>query len=166
MGYKYYRFHVYWCDLWTGSGEYCIYDADGHEPLGSDPAEAARKLGIPESSLHRPIFYLFPFGWVLIGGFVLVSTIGGAIKKWNSPMERAERLLKQPLYQEAWQLASSGPTGFDKGVSFPHGTRSDARNGRGKHAAYRVLSRRNGPTHAGPAPPETANAPSEIPVDL
>jgi hypothetical protein len=166
VGYKYYRFHVYWCDLWTSSGEYCVYSGDEFEPLGNDPAEAARKLGMPEASLHRPIFYLFPFGWVLIGGFVLVSTVGGAIKKWNSPMERAERLLKQPLYQEAWQLASVGPAGFDKGVSFLTGrglTQEKAEENMQLIFSYHAAMAQLTPPAA---PSETATPPSESPADL
>jgi len=118
VGYKYSRFHIYWCDLWTSSGEYCLYHDNQFIPLGPDAMLAAKKLGMPEGSIRRPIFYLFPLGWVLIGGVVVVATAWNAIQKRNSPEARAEALLKKPLYQEACEIAGAGPNGYENAVSF------------------------------------------------
>ncbi len=163
VGYHYLRYHIYWCDLWTSSGQYCVYHENTFVPLGNDAKEAAFKLGMPEDSLRRPVFYLFPLGWVLIGGFVAVSTTVGVIQKRNSPLARAERLLKQPLYQEACQVAGSGPNGFENAVSFLVG------RGLAQDKAYdnmQLLAAYLNAMAPPPAPPSQHNAPlDEIPLD-
>ena len=169
VGYRYYRFHIYWCDLWTSSGEYCLYSGVGYVPLGSDPKLAAVRLGMPEESLHRPLFYLFPFGWVLIGGFVAVSTTWGIIQKRNSPLARAERLLNLPLYQEACQAAGTGPNGFDNAVSFLVGrglSLEKAQRDMELIGAYSNFISGNYLKLKGSPPAQPEATQGEIPVDL
>ena len=55
VGYKYSYFGVFWLDLWTWGGEYCVYDGDRYAPI--QPAQAAELLGKPERSLGAPFLY-------------------------------------------------------------------------------------------------------------
>ena len=63
VGYKYGYWGVFWIDLWTHDGTYCLYEGDRYKPI--EPAEAARLLGKSEGELSKPFLYRVPLGWFL-----------------------------------------------------------------------------------------------------
>src|SRR5947207_2138217 len=49
VGHKSSYFGVFWIDLWTWGGEFCVYEGDRYQPISR--AEAARLIGKPESEV-------------------------------------------------------------------------------------------------------------------
>src|SRR5262245_22464224 len=74
VGYKWGYFGVFWIDLWTHEGTYCVYSGDRYSPISS--AEAARLLGKNESDLTTPFLYRWPLGWLIIGPLIVLIVIG------------------------------------------------------------------------------------------
>jgi hypothetical protein len=79
VGYKYGYFGVFWIDLWTHSGTYCVYDGRMYTPIAS--AEAARLLGKSESELSTPFLYRWPLGWMIFGPLIVIGIISEALSK-------------------------------------------------------------------------------------
>lgn len=71
VGYKYSSFGVFWLNVWTWSGEYCLTDGQGYYSL---PGTEIAKMIAPGSRLEPPFLYRFPLGWIVIA-FVLVVGI-------------------------------------------------------------------------------------------
>jgi hypothetical protein len=65
VGFKYKYSGVFWLDLWTSDGTYCIYEGKKYYPIPA--AEAARLISIPESELTKPFLYQVPLGWLVLG---------------------------------------------------------------------------------------------------
>jgi hypothetical protein len=97
VGYKYSYYGVFWIDIWTSDGTYCVYDGDKFDPI--DAATAAYLLDTSEGSLSRPFLYICPPGWLLIGGLVAVGIVGDARDK------RAARVLSQLFQHPEYQMA-------------------------------------------------------------
>ncbi len=114
VGFKYERFHIYWCDLWTWGGEFCFYNDLGFEPLGADEKKAAETAGM--KALSKPLLYHFPLGWVLIAAFVFGAVALDKVKKGNAPDARVEKLLRDENYQEAAKLIESRPDGKERAL--------------------------------------------------
>lgn len=71
VGYMYHYNGIFWIDLWTHSGTYCVYEGVRYNPI--TPAEAARLLKAgSESELSRPFWYKVPLGWSIIGVLTVV----------------------------------------------------------------------------------------------
>ena len=103
VGYKYMHFEVFWIDIWTSGGTYCVYDGDEYDPI--EPAEAAHLLDKAESSLFKPFRYVVPSGWLLVGGLVAFVIVVGVRDKWRGRL--FSRLLQQPEYQMALQVLNA-----------------------------------------------------------
>ena len=55
VGYKYSYIGVFWIDLWTWGGTYCVYEGKRYQPITAD--DAATLLGEQESALSPPFLY-------------------------------------------------------------------------------------------------------------
>ena len=82
VGYKYSYFGLFWCDLWTWGGEYCLFiPKEGlfgkarYEPISQ--AQAAEYLGTPADQLPKPFLYSYPLGLLIIGAIVALSVVVG-----------------------------------------------------------------------------------------
>jgi hypothetical protein len=79
VGYHYHYWGLFWIDLWTYGGEYCLYRGESYRPLS--PAEAAKLLGRPESDLGKPFLYRFPLGWLLLAAIMAVVVLWMSLAK-------------------------------------------------------------------------------------
>ena len=83
VGYAYSEFGVFWLNLWTWDGQWCIVNAAEDEvwALENGKAEAAELAGVDESALSKPWTYTFPPGLILIGvlavGWITAQVVGG-----------------------------------------------------------------------------------------
>ena len=124
VGYKYYRFHIYYAAFWTSSGEYCLYaeTPNGiiYDSLGDDLKAAAEASGVPASELGKPFCYTVPLGWLIVGGGAVVLIVASAIARANSDEVKAAKLMKRPEYREAMERAAAQPDarrGFEAAVA-------------------------------------------------
>src|SRR5437016_2616231 len=58
VGFKYSYFGIFWLDLWTWGGEYCVFEDKNYGPITA--AQAAELMGVKESELGKPFLYRFP----------------------------------------------------------------------------------------------------------
>lgn len=70
IGFKYEYFSIFFLDLWTGEGEYVLYEGDRYFPL----TEAhLTSIGTSSDELGKPFLFYVPLGLVavvlLLGGF-------------------------------------------------------------------------------------------------
>ncbi len=107
VGYKYSYFGVFWVDLWTWGGSYCVYERTGFRPI--QPPLAASLLGIKEDELSPPLLYRFPLG-LLIGGSILglMALVGlfqsmGA-RRQQKAADRAAEQMQDPNYRRAVEV--------------------------------------------------------------
>jgi hypothetical protein len=103
IGYKSSYFGVFWIDLWTWGGTYCVYDGKRYGPL--QPAEAARLLGKQESDLSTPFLYRFPLGLLILGPLIVLGIIFAAVEKKGSGNE-ITLLFQDARYQKALAVLS------------------------------------------------------------
>jgi len=100
VGYKYSYFGVFWLDLWTWGGTYCLYKDKTYWEL--TPAQAAQLLKKSEAELGKPFLYHVPLGLV-----ILVVVVGGALVMKvfeKSPEQKLDALLKEERYQKALEV--------------------------------------------------------------
>jgi hypothetical protein len=97
VGYAYSYWGVFWLDLWTWGGTYCIYD--GRVAAKVSPAEAAQLLGIPESDLSRPFNYKYPIGLIVIVGIIALVILAAVFAPQQT--NPAAPLLKDERYLQA-----------------------------------------------------------------
>lgn len=104
IGYKYSHFGVFWVDLWTWGGEYCLFDGNRVGPL--TPEQCAALLKIDVNSLSKPWFYRFPLGLIILGGIVAVLIPVGMVNRAKEKREQAriQGLFEDSRYQEAIQV--------------------------------------------------------------
>jgi hypothetical protein len=100
VGYKYGYWGVFWVDLWTHGGTYCIYEGKRYNPIS--PAEAARLLGRSEDELSTPFLYRIPLGWLIFGPLIVIGIIA-AVREKGSGNEIA-LLFEDPRYQKALEV--------------------------------------------------------------
>jgi hypothetical protein len=100
VGYRYDYFGVFWVDLWTWGGQWCLYDGSSYSPLSA--VQAAAILDTTPERLRKPFLYTFPLGLtiviVLFGGLLLI----GAVVKTDE--QRAAKLRQDPRYVQAIQV--------------------------------------------------------------
>ncbi len=70
VGYKYGYWGIFWIDLWTWGGEYCVYEGDRYRPISR--GEAARLMGKPETELGTPLLYRVPLGWFIFAPLIVL----------------------------------------------------------------------------------------------
>lgn len=66
VGYLYSNFGIFWLDLWTWDGQYCLYEGDSVERL--TPEQAAEVLGTTTDKLGKPLLYTLPLGLLILLG--------------------------------------------------------------------------------------------------
>ncbi|MBW3543036.1 MAG: hypothetical protein KY476_22480 [Planctomycetes bacterium] len=73
VGYLHDRFGVFWLDVWTWNGQWCIYAGDAADVITAD--QAAQLLGTSADKLSVPFWYRFPplFVIIVVGGTLLAS---------------------------------------------------------------------------------------------
>jgi len=139
VGYLHQGFGVFFCDIWTWGGEYCLYDDDNNVWALQEP-EAAELLGIAESDLAPPMLYRFPPGLLLIGvlvaGYVAYKQFAPsrekklkkiaddaryhkALEVMNAHYEQQEAAnAEQPEQDELPDFEANDESGFEKGVEY------------------------------------------------
>ena len=112
IGYKYSYFGLFFLDLWTWGGEYCLFHEKSFWSL--KPEQAAELLGVPADKLPKPFFYRFPSLLSLLVLGILGLLIASRFIKTDE--EEAAELLKDERYREAlelfrkaWNEASAAP---------------------------------------------------------
>jgi hypothetical protein len=100
IGYKYGYWGIFWVDLWTHSGTYCVFEGDRYQRISA--AEAAQLLGKRESELGPPILYTVPLGWMLIVPVIGVWLILSAQEK--KKQNRIAALFQDSRYQGALKV--------------------------------------------------------------
>jgi hypothetical protein len=98
VGYKYSYWGVFWIDLWTHSGTYCVYEGERYKAITA--AEAARLLGKIESELSTPFLYKVPLGWIILGLLILFGAIARVFEKKTGT--DLDQLLNDSRYQDAF----------------------------------------------------------------
>lgn len=100
VGYKYSYFGLFFLDLWTWGGEYCLFHEKSFWSL--KPEQAAELLNVPVEKLPKPFFYRFPsLLSVLVLGILGLILLGRFIK---TDEEEAVELMKDERYREALEL--------------------------------------------------------------
>ena len=66
VGYLYSQFGVFWLELWTYDGRYCLYHGDNVWEL--EPEEAAKLIGVEVDALGKPFLYRVPLGLLILLG--------------------------------------------------------------------------------------------------
>lgn len=89
VGYLYSNFGVFWLDLWTWGGEYCLYEGD--DVLRLTPEELAEVMKTTPDKLGKPLLYTFPLGLTVLfavglGAFAW-SRISGGNKSEAPPQD-------------------------------------------------------------------------------
>ena len=100
VGYKYSYWGVFWINLWTWGGEYCVYDGDRYAPIQS--AQAAELLGKPERSLGVPFLYRVPLGWLIFGPLILLGILAAVYE--GRKTNELQKLFKDPKYLKAMEI--------------------------------------------------------------
>jgi len=100
VGFIHDGFGLFWLNVWTWNGRYCLYEGDQYWEL--EPAYAALLLGVAQSELSSPLFYRFPPGlFALVGIGVLI----GVAKIFSVRREKAlGRLFEDERYRRALDL--------------------------------------------------------------
>ena len=92
VGYLYSNFGIFWLDLWTWGGEYCLYEGD--DVLRLTPEQVAEVMKTTPDKLGKPLLFTFPLGLlILLGaglGVFAWSRIGRSKPPVASPTPAAE----------------------------------------------------------------------------
>jgi hypothetical protein len=77
VGYKYSYAGVFWLDIWTWDGEFCVYKGGGlmddTSYVSIDKATAAELMGKTEDQIGIPFVYRFPLLLLILGGVAVVG---------------------------------------------------------------------------------------------
>ncbi len=83
VGYLYSNFGLFWLDLWTWGGEYCLYEGD--DVLRVTPEQAAEVLKTTPDKLGKPLLFTFPLGLLILFGLGLGAFAWSRIGRSNAP---------------------------------------------------------------------------------
>ncbi len=83
LGYLYSNFGVFWLDLWTWDGGYCLYEGDDVWKLS--PEQTAELLSTTPDKLGTPLLYTFPLGLLILFGLGLGAFGWSRISRSNAP---------------------------------------------------------------------------------
>lgn len=109
VGYHHEHFGLFWIDLWTWNGKWCIYERDTAVEISKE--QAAQLLGTPVDELRKPFFYRYPGGLFFL--FLLVCVFVVVFVPLGFYLEHKDRQLLEaaradPRYQHALQLYQQG----------------------------------------------------------
>ena len=115
VGFKYAEYWFF-IPVWTSDGEFVVYSGDRYITIGTDPETVAETLGVPKNVLVEPFFYRYPLGLVIMPVVLLVfvvipALLGSWVHSW-----RIRRLLADPMYQEALEIALDPDAGINQAV--------------------------------------------------
>ena len=97
VGFIHQRFGLFYLDLWTWDGRYCMFSGEQYWEL--NPEQAAELLGLSVADLQTPLLYRMPPG---LGIAVLVVAIFAAVKiRERSKMKQLRGLFDDARYQRA-----------------------------------------------------------------
>jgi hypothetical protein len=100
VGFKYGYWGVFWLDLWTHGGTYCVYEGKQFSPIA--PHEAARLLGKSESELGKPFLYRVPLGWLIFGPLIVLGIVVATLGKGSG--DETGALFQDARYQKALDI--------------------------------------------------------------
>ncbi|HPH29795.1 MAG TPA: hypothetical protein PLA87_23285 [Pseudomonadota bacterium] len=105
IGYKYSYAGMFWLDIWTWGGEYCLFKDKTFWSL--KPEQAAKLMGVKETELKKPLLYSFPplLMLVLLAGLLIVA----AVAKSMMDDKKAEELLRDPRYAPLREILTGPP---------------------------------------------------------
>lgn len=105
IGYKYSYAGMFWLDIWTWGGEYCLFKDKTFWSL--KPEQAAQLMGVKESELKKPLLYSYPplLMLVLLVGLLFVA----AVAKSMMDDKKAEELLRDPRYAPLRDILTGPP---------------------------------------------------------
>jgi hypothetical protein len=100
VGYKYSYFGIFWIDLWTWGGTYCLYQDKTYWEL--TPEQAAQLLGKSEAELSKPFLYTFPLGLLILAPLVVIGVLVKVFEK--SPEQKLAAIRGEERYQKALEI--------------------------------------------------------------
>lgn len=105
VGYCHQQFGVFWLEIWTWGGYYCLYD-DDNNVWELEPAQAAAILDMPQNKLGKPFLYTFPPGLMIIVALVGLWAVVTLREKSNQKKVVAEinELLSDTRYKRALEM--------------------------------------------------------------
>jgi hypothetical protein len=106
VGFKYDYFGIFWLDLWTWGGDYCVFEGKKYSPITA--SQAAELMGVPESELGKPFLYRFPLGLLILVGIAAVSVPLAWVRGAES--RRIRRLFADSRYHQALRIMADHST--------------------------------------------------------
>jgi hypothetical protein len=100
VGFKYSYAGVFWLDLWTWGGNYCLYKERKFWQL--TPEQAAQLLDRPVSELSAPLAYTFPLGLVILMALCVLGVLAKLLQRLVPNPLRA--VLADDRYREALEV--------------------------------------------------------------
>lgn len=88
VGYLYSNFGVFWLDLWTWGGEYCLYEGD--DVLRLTPEQLAEVMKTTPDQLGKPLLYTFPLGLTILFAVGLGAFVWSRMNRGNPPAASPE----------------------------------------------------------------------------
>lgn len=104
IGYKYSYVGLFWIDVWTWGGEYCLYKDKTYWSL--DRSQAAALLGLDEAALPKPWTYRYPPGLLILGVLALLLIV--SFIQGSRNMRKADVLLADLRYKRALEMLRAG----------------------------------------------------------
>ena len=83
VGYLYSHFGIFWLDLWTWDGQYCLYEGD--DVLRLTPEQVAEVMNTTPDQLGKPLLYTFPLGLLILCGLGLGAFGWSRLTRSNAP---------------------------------------------------------------------------------
>jgi len=101
VGFIYSQFGIFWLDIWTWGGEYCIYAGDEYGPI--DEKDAAKLTG---GDVGKPIFYRIPPGLSILVAIALlwVGVRWRSSVKTRAFADKMQGLLDDSRYKRAIEI--------------------------------------------------------------
>lgn len=100
VGYKYSYFGVFWIDLWTHGGTYCVYEGKSYNEIA--PGEAALLLGKNDAEMSTPFLYRVPLGWIIFGPLIVIGIICWALETTSA--KEGTPLFQDARYRKALEI--------------------------------------------------------------
>jgi len=85
VGYLYSHFGLFWLDLWTWGGEYCLYEGD--DVMRLTPDQVAEILKTTPDKLGKPLLYTLPLGLLILLGAGLGMFAFSRLTRGSAPAE-------------------------------------------------------------------------------
>ena len=99
IGYKYDHFGLFWLELWTWDGGWCVFNEDTNTYFPLEKTQAAILLDESPDDLGKPFRYKFPLLLVIVVVLVILGAIGSRVGKSNE--DKIKKLLADDRYQQA-----------------------------------------------------------------